>query len=125
MLFHAFHAGGRIYHIAVGRIVEKRFSAEIPHHRDAGMRANPCAAKVELSGGFVRLEVSSVGVQSEHAANGALGMIGSRQRCTEKHVQCVADNFIDGAIVFENDLAHAVEVAVEHGQHFGWLRALD
>ena len=53
------------------------------------------------------------GVQVERAGDGARGMIGLFARRAEQHMQRVADDLGDGALVGENDVRHAGEIVVE------------
>jgi hypothetical protein len=61
-------------------------------------------------------------IERKTAGNSPLCPIGLIAGRAEQYVQCIADDFRDRALVFENDLGHSRQVTVQHVGQYAWFQ---
>src|SRR5262245_24863472 len=64
-------------------------------------------------------------VQCKCARHGPVAMVGLFPRGSKQHVQGIANDLGDGAIMGKHDIGHACEVLIEQWPEDAWLQRLD
>ena len=110
-------AGGEVDRAADDRVLGPLLGADIAHHGLAAVDADP-----HLEARAAALDVPAVDVDhrplhGERGGGGALGVVRMGQRRAEHGEDGVADELVDGAAIFDDDVGHAGQVLVQHTHH--------
>src|SRR5262249_13141824 len=110
--------------IAIGGVIEEADTTEVPHYRRSGMDANP--SDTERDTLFVAAFAERLGivVQFECARYRSVGMVGLFAWGSKQHVQGIADDLGDGAIMGKYGIGHAREVLIEQWPEDAGLQRL-
>ena len=123
LLVGGFQSRGDVDGVAIGRVVEEAAAAEIADDRRSGMNADACGAQRDSFLVPALAESLRVFVQSQCAGDRSGRMVRLLARGSEQHVQGIADDFCDGAVVREHEIGHAGEVVIQQRpKHVGLER---
>src|SRR5262245_15825816 len=125
LLVGSFEPRANISCIAIGGVIEEADTTEIPHYRGSGMDANPGDTKHDTLFVAAFAERLGIVVQCKCARDRPVGMVGLFTWCSKQHVQGIADDLGDGAIMGKHDIGHACEVLIEQWPEHAGLQRLD
>src|SRR5262245_42038946 len=111
--------------IAIGGVIEEADTAEVPHHRRSGMDANPGDTERDTLSVAAFAQRLGIVVQCECARYRSVGMVGLFTGSSKQHVQGIADDLGDGAVMGKYDIGHAREVLIEQWPEDAGLQRLD
>src|SRR5215831_286929 len=113
-----------VQRVALRAVFEPRTGADVAHHRDAGMYANPGVPEIDTAGFLFRAETGSELDDSQGGADGAVGMIGLLVRRAKKRQHSIAGKFVDQPPLLENCGADALEIIVRQVGEKLWIHRL-
>ena len=106
--------------VAISRVLEEAAAAEIADDRRPGVNADPRRSQGNSALVPEPAELARERIKGERAHDRARRMIGLLARRPEQHVQRVADDLCDRAVMGEDDLSHPGEVIVQKRlEHLG------
>ena len=111
--------------VAISRVLEEAAAAEIADDRRSGVNTDPRRSQGNPALVPEPAELACERIEGKRTHDRARRMIELLARRPEQHVQRVADDLCDRAVMGEDDLRHAGEVVVQKRLEYLWVERLD